>query len=383
MSSTTKSFPRHARVLSFKQQLLRPITQKQSSKTRLWQVSVNTVAEAGVVYATSTGNTRQVAWLIKQCLALKNDPVDVATLCPQDLTRYNEGLIIGAPTWATAREDMRTGTAMDDLLWRIRMEYGADLLSGIPFAVFGCGDSALWPENFADGIDEVYTTLLRAGGTPVGLWNTSASGEFQHVQSKSYRKDGYFVGLPVDNVDQPDSTCLKVQTWCVQLRKELGLGIPREIPLPSATEIPAVRVPVEQPFLTADWITNDTQGYLLFGRRLGGGWYQVGGGSSAAGRWIKFTDNFLLMRAGLRGQPEYHIEYKYILSHDVCEQCGSLEDSSSNLVAMILRLDPDRFNTPASSSVGLWGGQIVLTDMLRHEIDGLCSFLRLRGAPLT
>eukprot|EP00854_Cymbomonas_tetramitiformis_P007425 gene7425-8840_t len=227
--------------------------------------------------------------------------------------------------------------------YKIRMEYGADLLSGIPFAVFGCGDSALWPENFADGIDEVYTTLLRAGGTPVGLWNTTASGEFQHVQSKSYRKDGHFVGLPVDNVGQPDSTCLKVQTWCTQLRMELDLRIPGDTPLPSLAEIPAVRVPVEQPFLTADWITNDTQGYLLFGRRLGGGWYQVGGGSGAAGRWIKFTDDFLLMRAGLRGQPEYHIEYRRILSVDVCEQSGSHEDSSSDLVTLILMLDPDKY----------------------------------------
>jgi hypothetical protein len=65
-----------------------------------------------------------VAEAIKEYFPMQgvvSDPIDVSegSFTPETLTTFSDGLIIGAPTWATARDDMRTGTCMDELLWRV------------------------------------------------------------------------------------------------------------------------------------------------------------------------------------------------------------------------------------------------------------------------
>ena len=79
--------------------------------------------EVGLLYATATGSTREVAEVIKEYFPTQvSDPIDVSQggFSPDNLKQYRDGLIIGAPTWATERDDMRSGTCMDDLLWRVR-----------------------------------------------------------------------------------------------------------------------------------------------------------------------------------------------------------------------------------------------------------------------
>eukprot|EP00959_Pyramimonas_sp_CCMP1952_P438631 9183002-Pyramimonas_sp.AAC.1 len=84
--------------------------------------NVVTKCEVGLLYATATGSTREVAKAIKEYFPTQvvSDPIDVSQggFSPDSLKRFSDGLIIGAPTWATARDDMRSGTCMDDLLWR-------------------------------------------------------------------------------------------------------------------------------------------------------------------------------------------------------------------------------------------------------------------------
>lgn len=77
-------------------------------------------AQVGLIYGSSTGNTRSVAYLIKKTLGDQvSEPQEVSTLSVDDLEACSDGLIIGAPTWATACDTLRTGTAMDDLLWQV------------------------------------------------------------------------------------------------------------------------------------------------------------------------------------------------------------------------------------------------------------------------
>jgi len=105
----------------------------------------------GLFFATQTGNTETVAGMIGE--ATGAEATDIGEIETEDLAGY-DGLIVGCPTWNTGADEMRSGTAWDDVLEDIK---GLDL-AGKPVAVFGCGDSASYGDNFCDGIEELHET---------------------------------------------------------------------------------------------------------------------------------------------------------------------------------------------------------------------------------
>merc|ERR1712032_193320 len=128
-----------------------------------------------------------------------------------DLEGY-DGLIVGCPTWNTGADEYRSGTTWDDVLDEIK-ELS---LSGKPVAVFGCGDSQGYGDNFCDGIEELHETFAAAGAKMVGY--VDASG-YQHGESKS-DKDGKFLGLPLDQDNEDDETDERVSKWVAQIKSE-------------------------------------------------------------------------------------------------------------------------------------------------------------------
>merc|ERR1712050_392471 len=129
----------------------------------------------GLFYSTSTGNTETVAEYIAEEGGL--EAVDVGDISPSDLAGF-DGLIVGAPTWHTGADTERSGTAWDEILGEIK---GIDL-SGKPVAVFGCGDSAGYGDNFCDGIEELHETFKAAGAKMIGKVDSSG---YNHEESKS------------------------------------------------------------------------------------------------------------------------------------------------------------------------------------------------------
>lgn len=169
-----------------------------------------TAAEAvGLLYATQTGNTETVAETIAEATGL--EAADVSEYGAEDLAEY-DGLIIGTPTWNTGADEMRSGSAWDDLLDDIK---GVDF-SGKTVAVFGCGDSASYGDNFCDGIEELHETFAAAGAKLIGYVDSSS---YQHTESKSV-KDGKFLGLPLDQDNEDDQTEGRVANWVTQLKSE-------------------------------------------------------------------------------------------------------------------------------------------------------------------
>merc|ERR1712224_548371 len=96
-----------------------------------------------------------------------------------DLARY-DALIVGCPTWNTGADELRSGTACDDVLEDTK---GMDL-QGKPVDVFGRGDSASYGDNFCDFIEEVPETLCAAGAKMVGYVDGQAAllvrGDLRH-----------------------------------------------------------------------------------------------------------------------------------------------------------------------------------------------------------
>ncbi|KAL9139747.1 flavodoxin [Amphidinium carterae] len=163
----------------------------------------------GLLYSTQTGNTEEAASIISEATGLEVTVVD--DLEAADLGSY-DGLIVGCPTWNTGADEYRSGTAWDDLLDDIR---GLSL-SGKPVAVFGCGDSQSYGDNFCDGIEELHETFKAAGAKNLGY--VDASG-YEFEDSKSVR-DGKFLGLPLDQDNEAEMSEERVAAWVAQLKSE-------------------------------------------------------------------------------------------------------------------------------------------------------------------
>lgn len=163
----------------------------------------------GVFYSTTTGNTEGAASYFQGAIGV--EPKEISEIAPGDLATY-DGLIVGAPTWHTGADTMRSGTAWDDVLEEIK---GLDL-AGKHVAVFGCGDSAGYSDNFCDAIEELHSTFQATGAKLIGL--VDASG-YTYDDSKSV-VDGKFLGLPLDEDNEDDLSEERVKAWVAQLKAE-------------------------------------------------------------------------------------------------------------------------------------------------------------------
>eukprot|EP00193_Tetraselmis_chui_P006529 CAMPEP_0177765834 /NCGR_PEP_ID=MMETSP0491_2-20121128/8198_1 /TAXON_ID=63592 /ORGANISM="Tetraselmis chuii, Strain PLY429" /LENGTH=389 /DNA_ID=CAMNT_0019282199 /DNA_START=434 /DNA_END=1603 /DNA_ORIENTATION=- len=364
---------------SFRYSARRSATRRTASSYRAL-----TVARVGLLYASSTGHTRAAAHLVKQCLGeIVSDPMQVSRVSARELVscaRDDGAVILGAPTWATGCSRMRTGTAMDDFLWQVNDTVPPDGLRGLRFAVFGCGDARMFPDNFADALDELYTTLCSVGAEPLGHWRPGDGGEYLCTHSKSFRAaEGHFVGLPLDSVNQSHLTQQRIHRWCQQLCNELG-GDPSQVSAPPMELVTPDEALGAQPMYphtySPTWCLNGS-GVSLFGTQMSGRWYQFGDGDVGAGRWVKFTDRHILMRAGLRGQPECAICYSAVVGVEVRSPGmggggGGREVGST----MLLHLDPRRCTGRPCFP------HVVLLGLPFEEVPGLVAFLKHMGAVL-
>ncbi len=107
-----------------------------------------------IVYGSTTGNTERVAGLIKDELGeaqvINVADVDNAVVKAADL------VLFGTSTWGY-------GDLQDDFADYIE-SIDADLVGGKDVAVFGCGDSASFPDVFCQGVTEVMDAVQQAGG---------------------------------------------------------------------------------------------------------------------------------------------------------------------------------------------------------------------------
>merc|ERR1711920_1216870 len=136
---------------------------------------------------------------------------DVGEYSAEDLADF-DGLIVGCPTWNTGADEYRSGTSWDDLIDDIK---GLSL-DGKPVAVFGCGDSQGYGDNFCDAIEEMHGAFKEAGAKMIGYVDSSA---YQHEESKS-DSDGKFLGLPLDQDNEADMTEDRITAWVSQLKSE-------------------------------------------------------------------------------------------------------------------------------------------------------------------
>lgn len=178
----------------------------------------NICMKIGIIFSTVTGNTDEIAQLIKTKLGdAAAEPADVSDVKPDSLAAY-EALIVGAPTWNTDADTERSGTSWDEFIYEDLPNID---LSGKPVAVFGLGDGIGYADNFCEAIEEVHDAFQKQGANMVGYTDTKG---VDYEESKSVR-DGVFIGLPLDNTNYSDDSEKKVNAWLSSVATEAGLQV--------------------------------------------------------------------------------------------------------------------------------------------------------------
>ncbi|PHI38373.1 flavodoxin FldB [Pseudoalteromonas sp. GCY] len=161
----------------------------------------------GLFYGSTTGNTEAAAELIKA--NLNQFTVDLFDIAETELTLTEnyEFLIFGISTW-------EYGGLQDD--WESRWESLTQQdFSGKIVAIFGQGDQVGYDEWFQDGIGILHDKLTEQGATAIGYWPNSG---YHFTKSKGLSEDGSeFLGLSLDDDNQPELTEQRIDDWCQEI----------------------------------------------------------------------------------------------------------------------------------------------------------------------
>ncbi|NVJ53237.1 MAG: flavodoxin [Campylobacteraceae bacterium] len=157
-----------------------------------------------IFYATSTGNTEEVASKIHE----KLDGFELIDISSDGVDKMNdcESIILGVSTWGE-------GELQDD--WEDCFEDIQEIdFKDKKVALFGLGDQESYGHEFVDALGIMYETLAEKNVQIIG--ETSTDG-YEYEYSKA-EVNGKFVGLVIDEDNQDDLTDERVENWCEKIK---------------------------------------------------------------------------------------------------------------------------------------------------------------------
>lgn len=175
------------------------------------------MARIGIFFGTDTGRTRLLAKQIARKLGDAADaPVNVGRTSVEDFLAY-EALILGSPTLG-AGELPGLSTGLSQPSWEEFLPQLADAdLSGKRIAIYGLGDQKKYPDEFVDAIGLIHDVLLARGARVIGHWPVEG---YEFTASRAV--DGnHFLGLAIDQINQPLLTEARVDAWLAEIRPGL------------------------------------------------------------------------------------------------------------------------------------------------------------------
>ena len=163
-----------------------------------------------IVYGSETGNTEKAAREIAKNLeALGSITVaSIADVALPDLLQY-DAILLGASTWGM-------GELPND--WHGKSDFSGVSLIGKKVALFGTGDQVTFDSSFVDSIGVLGTAAEKAGAEIVGTWPAEG---YEHSASAAQRGDR-FLGLALDEDNQPELTEARIEQWAEQIKREMA-----------------------------------------------------------------------------------------------------------------------------------------------------------------
>ena len=160
--------------------------------------------KTAIFYNSITGGAREIAAALASALKGETDALDINDVDNVDLSKY--GLVVlGASTWNVGESD-----EWDDFL--AKLDPGA--IGEVTFALYGLGDQREFPDHFLDTMGMLYDRLMDLGATLIGQTETAGYA----FRGSAAVVDGHFVGLAIDQENQPEMTPVRLKSWVERLR---------------------------------------------------------------------------------------------------------------------------------------------------------------------
>ncbi len=156
--------------------------------------------KTAIFYASSTGNTSNVAELIGKELSV-DEVHDIADVNLEKINEF-ENVILGISTWGD-------GDLQDDWDDNFKKLQNIDF-SSKTVALFGLGDQDGYPDTYLDAMGILYEEVKSLGANIIGEWDIDDTYSFD--ESKAV-VDNKFVGLALDEDSQDDLTNQRVESW--------------------------------------------------------------------------------------------------------------------------------------------------------------------------
>ncbi|THF59367.1 flavodoxin [Pseudothauera rhizosphaerae] len=174
------------------------------------------MSRIGIFYGSSSGVTKAVAEKIAQRLG--EDRCDLFSM-EEDFVDFDEMLdydylLLGCSTWGS-------GEVQND--WRdplLDLDNDKPDFSGKTIAVFGAGDYVSHGEQFISALGILHDKFKARGATLVGSIPTDG---YTYKYSFAER-DGKFIGLGFDDVNEADKTDGRIDVWLAALEEHLPVA---------------------------------------------------------------------------------------------------------------------------------------------------------------
>ncbi|WP_193164547.1 flavodoxin [Microbulbifer hainanensis] len=170
------------------------------------------MSKIGLFYGSDEGNTEAVALRIRARLGEERvDVHDIADVTQLEIADYDQ-LIFGIPTW-----DFGQIQSDWEEFWEDVQEID---FTGKTVALFGLGDQFGYGDYFLDAMGMLHDVIVANGATIIGHWPT----EGYEFEASKAEVGGSFVGLGIDEDQQEEMTCERLNRWCRQIADEFGLA---------------------------------------------------------------------------------------------------------------------------------------------------------------
>lgn len=170
------------------------------------------MAQVGIFYGSTEGNTERVVNKIQEALGGENVAklLNVDSATAEDMDEF-DNLILACPTWEIGELQEDWDNFIDEL--------DDAELDGKKVTFVGLGDADGYPDTFLDALGIIYERIQDSGCTFVGAWPTDG---YDFEESKGV-VNGKFLGLAIDEDNQSDLTDERVEKWVELISKEFDL----------------------------------------------------------------------------------------------------------------------------------------------------------------
>lgn len=170
------------------------------------------MARIGLFWGSDTGMTEEIVTILIDLIGTEEvDSINIFNASVEQIASYDH-LILGLSTWYD-------GELQSD--WDEFFEQFKTIdFTGKTVALFGLGDQEGYAEFFVDGIGIIGEVVQENGGSIVGKWSTEG---YEYEASKAVLSSGEFLGLAIDEDNQPEQTDERLEQWVAQLKAEAFL----------------------------------------------------------------------------------------------------------------------------------------------------------------